>query len=273
MTTSLPRRAFLGSTVGSALAVAPVLAVAPRTTAAVFAGDDPAVHDAFPTTDPALVREVVGAAHVKIDRVRELVEAHPALARASWDWGFGDWESALGAASHMGRHDIAELLIAHGARPNLFTAAMMGQLEVVRATIEASPGVQRIPGPHGITLLAHARHGRATAVVEYLQSIGDADVRPASDELTEADQAPYLGDYVYGKGPTAVIHVERTRGGVLGLRREGAIIRRLTFVGDHSFYPSGAPIVRIHFDVADGRARTLTVHDHEPVLTAIRRAT
>jgi hypothetical protein len=35
------------------------------------------------------------------------------LARAAWDWGFGDWETALGAASHMGSRPI---------RPDQFTS-------------------------------------------------------------------------------------------------------------------------------------------------------
>lgn len=79
------------------------------------------VHPEFPSHAPATVRELVTASHMNLSRVRELVEASPALAKASWDWGFGDWESGLGAASHMGRRDIAELLISRGARPNVFT--------------------------------------------------------------------------------------------------------------------------------------------------------
>jgi len=43
----------------------------------------------------------------------------------------------LGAASHMGRRDIAEILIEHGARSNLFTSTMLGHLEAVRAYIKA----------------------------------------------------------------------------------------------------------------------------------------
>ena len=35
-------------------------------------------------------------------RVKELVGRQPALAKATWDWGFGDWETSLGAASHVG---------------------------------------------------------------------------------------------------------------------------------------------------------------------------
>ena len=58
-----------------------------------------------PRQDPAVVREVVGVSHRDLARVRELVERQPALANATIDWGFGDWESALGAASHVGRRD------------------------------------------------------------------------------------------------------------------------------------------------------------------------
>src|SRR5687768_11857671 len=77
----------------------------------------------FPSHDPSLAREVVGKSHFDYDTVKKLVEARPALAKVSWDWGFGDWESALGAASHVGRREIADLLIAHGARPDIFTFA------------------------------------------------------------------------------------------------------------------------------------------------------
>src|SRR5688572_28020633 len=78
---------------------------------------------AFPAQDPDLVKEVVGASHGNLARVKELVTARPALARASWDWGYGDWETPIDAASHVGNRAIAELLIAHGARPTIFTAA------------------------------------------------------------------------------------------------------------------------------------------------------
>ncbi|NNE43285.1 MAG: hypothetical protein HKN12_03680, partial [Gemmatimonadetes bacterium] len=41
----------------------------------------------FPAHAPELVREFVGACHVRFERVKELVTARPALAKASWDWG------------------------------------------------------------------------------------------------------------------------------------------------------------------------------------------
>jgi hypothetical protein len=82
--------------------------------------------DSFPTQPPELARELVTVAHFDLKRAKELVEARPSLARASWDWGFGDWEDALGAASHMGNRPIAEYLISKGARPSLFSATMLG---------------------------------------------------------------------------------------------------------------------------------------------------
>jgi len=88
---------------------------------------------------PALVNEFVGKAHGDLDRVRELLAGHPALVNAAWDWGNGDWETGLGAAAHVGRRDIALHLIEHGARMDVFAAAMLGHLEIVRATIEALP--------------------------------------------------------------------------------------------------------------------------------------
>ena len=83
--------------------------------------------DQFPTQPPELVREMVTVSHFDLKRVQELVEAHPTLAKASWDWGFGDWEDGLGAASHMGNRPIAEYLISKGARPSLFSATMLWQ--------------------------------------------------------------------------------------------------------------------------------------------------
>src|SRR5580693_3692775 len=95
------------------------------------------VTDKFPMQPPELVKEMVTVSHGNVKRVRELVEAHPALAKASWDWGFGDWEAAIDAASHVGNREIAQYLIGKGARPTLFTAAMLGQLDVVKGIIQA----------------------------------------------------------------------------------------------------------------------------------------
>lgn len=230
------------------------------------------LHPEFPSHDPADVRAVVGASHTRIDEVRKLVEASPALAKASWDWGFGDWESALGAASHMGRPDIAEVLIEHGARPNLFTFAMMGHVDVVRACVAARPGVQRIRGPHGITLLQHARNGGepAAGVVEYLESLGDADQGATSLAVSEEEKAVYLGRYEFGAGPKDAFDVLTNSGGMLAIKRGDRFARVLNRVEKHAFAPGGAPAVRVRFDVEGDRAVALTIHDPIPLVRALR---
>ncbi|HEU5441304.1 MAG TPA: ankyrin repeat domain-containing protein [Ktedonobacterales bacterium] len=130
--------------------------------------------DTPPALDLALVRDFVAQAHGDLDRVAELLRQEPRLVNAAWDWGSGDWETGLGAAAHMGRKDIARHLLAQGARLDLFAAAMLGELEVVRATLTAFPDALAVPGPHGIPLLAHAKAGgdEAAAVVAYLESLG-----------------------------------------------------------------------------------------------------
>ena len=91
--------------------------------------------------------------------MKELVQQQPALAKASWDWGYGDYETALGAASHVGQRAIAELLLENGAPPTLYSATMLGQLDVVKAFIAATPGAQRMRGPHSLSLMVHAKAG------------------------------------------------------------------------------------------------------------------
>src|SRR5688572_30377831 len=123
---------------------------------------------ALPPRPPALpgdqVLQFVRVAHGDIEATRQMLDAEPRLIRATWDWGGGDFETALGGAAHMGRRDIAALLLDRGAPLDLFAAAMLGELAIVRAALEARPGLARVPGPHGIPLIAHAKAGGPAAV-------------------------------------------------------------------------------------------------------------
>jgi hypothetical protein len=234
------------------------------------------IQDVFPAQPPELVREMVIVAHFDLKRVRELVDARPSLARAAMDWGFGDWETALGAASHMGNRPIAEYLISKGARPSLFSSTMLGQLEVVKAFVSAQPGIQRIRGPHSISLLAHAKVGgqEARPVFEFLQSLGDADVDPEAP-LSENERAPLLGTYVFGYGPNQQIDVTMEHNPFLKTAqltwtRKGTMGRPLYHLGDRVFYPAGASDVRIRF-ADDKGVMVMTVNDPDPVLTVRRK--
>jgi hypothetical protein len=120
--------------------------------------------------DRESVQAFVGNAHGDLDAVRAALAEEPRLVNAAWDWGGGDWETGLGAAAHMGRRDIALLLLEHGARIDVFAAAMLGEVEIVRAMLERFPELREALGPHGIPLLAHAEAGgdEAREVVELL---------------------------------------------------------------------------------------------------------
>lgn len=121
--------------------------------------------------DKELVAEFVLKAHGDLGVVKQLVQREPAIVNAAWDWGGGDWETGLGAAAHVGRRDIAEYLLEHGARRDVFAAAMLGEVDVVRAMLEVQPELRDAPGPHGIPLRAHAEAGgeQAREVLELLQ--------------------------------------------------------------------------------------------------------
>src|SRR5580700_7626770 len=49
------------------------------------------------------------------------------LVYAARDWGGGDWETALGGASHTGHREIALYLLSQGARIDSYCAAMLGE--------------------------------------------------------------------------------------------------------------------------------------------------
>lgn len=129
--------------------------------------------DRGPRLNLELVQEFVIAGHRDLEKVKSLLAAEPKLINAAWDWGRGDWETALGGAAHVGKREIALLLLEKGARIDVFAAAMLGQLEIVKAAVKAFPETQNILGPHGIPLVAHAKAGGAEAakVLKYLESL------------------------------------------------------------------------------------------------------
>src|ERR1035437_6438968 len=126
---------------------------------------------------PGVVGEFVGRSHVDLARITELLNQYPTLIHATFDWGNGDWETALGASVHSGRKDIAEFLLARGARMDIFAAAMLGRLSLVRAFLHESPAMLHHTGPHGIPLLDHAKKGGNHETIAYLNhQIGRAHV-------------------------------------------------------------------------------------------------
>ncbi|MFM9958991.1 MAG: hypothetical protein ACKVZJ_13050 [Phycisphaerales bacterium] len=229
--------------------------------------DDPE----FPSQPRAMAEKVVGLSHRDLEGVKALVEARPSLANAAVDLGFGDWETALGAASHTGRIEIAEYLLSKGARPDVFTFAMMGNLAAVKAAVDAAPGVQRTRGPHGISLLRHAQAGgeRAKPVLDYLAALGDADPRYTDLPLDAATKQAVIGVYTFGPGATQRFEIGEGMGG-LTIKRTGGSARRLFQQSPLSFHPAGAPAVSVVFVVEGDRGARVTVTDHDIVVVGKR---
>ena len=126
-----------------------------------------------PALSPEMVREFVIAGHGNLERVQEMLTETPGIINAAWDWGDGDFETALGGAAHTGSSEVARYLLEHGAHMTIYAAAMLGELDLVKAFIQVQPDAHEYPGAHGIPLMVHAQQGgdMAIAVITYLESL------------------------------------------------------------------------------------------------------
>src|SRR6476646_8611337 len=100
ISTPCSRRILVKSSVFGLLAAAVPNIVHARTMAGLEEDRSPALRD----------ERYPAVSHFDLAKLKELVDTRQELAKASWDWGFGDWETAIGAASHVGRKDIAAYL-------------------------------------------------------------------------------------------------------------------------------------------------------------------
>lgn len=273
---SFPRRSFLELSATTLWAV-PALLSRPGVARAQAQNPAPdealAVSPTYPAHDQDMARDMVGAAHGNVARVRELLAVSGSMAKASWDWGFGDWETAIGAASHVGNPEIVGLLVEHGAHPDHFTMAMMGELDAMRSVVVATPGIQRIRGPHGLTLLHHARQGgeKAAGVVAYLEALGDADQGYVNEPLPKGGAELFVGVYAFGPGPGDRFDVGTNKSGALGIKRlPSGSFRNLFHQGGNSFHPPGNQVVRITFEVTTGPAEQVSIVEGARTITARR---
>ncbi len=122
--------------------------------------------------DKNLVKEFVVAGHKNLPLVKEMLNEHPNLIFSSYDWGNSDFEEAIEGASHLGNKEIANYLISKGARVNLFTLTMLGKTDLVMPILETYPKLTFSLGPHGFTLLHHAKVGNSKDLIDYLEDKG-----------------------------------------------------------------------------------------------------
>jgi len=133
----------------------------------------------LPALDKDLVKDFVIAGHGNFDKVKQMLQEHPPLLYATWDWGGGDFETALEGAGHMGNKEIANHLIGAGARTNIFVLTMLGKTAIVKPFLEQFPKFVFAKGPHGLTLLHHAQKGGEDAkeLLSYLGEKGLKDTK------------------------------------------------------------------------------------------------
>ncbi len=232
----------------------------------------------YPSIDDEIVSEVVGASHFNLDRVKELVNHRPELSRATWDWGFGDWETAIGAASHVGRRDIVEYLISMGARPDIFTFASLGNYEAVKSILENQPEIHFNGGPHGISLLRHADAGldpenltssqikSYKKLISYLEKLEEK--RGKTEYIETLEKEKYLGDYKYGEGPNDGFTIKLNMRKLLSLGKIGKFGGALYQIEENTFIYNGTTSVKITFKMENDKVSSLTVHEPDLVLTA-----
>jgi len=163
------RRRFLTTT---ALGL-PLLGVLPARAQNLAGIDKP------PRLPDDLVKEFVRVGHGEFEAVKRMLDERPGLLNACYDWGGGDFETALEAAGHVGSRDVAEYLLERGARPNIFVVTMLGHTAVVKAQLAAFPHLLRAKGPHGLTLLHHAKRGGEAAkeLLEHFLGLGLTEMK------------------------------------------------------------------------------------------------
>lgn len=119
-----------------------------------------------------VVRDFVIAAHSSFDTVQAMLAEQPGLLNQEYDWGPGGLEDGLAAAAHMGQRPIAEYLLARGAPSTICSAAMLGDVERVRAFLENDPALANARGAHQIPVLFHAALSGEAPVAELLDVYG-----------------------------------------------------------------------------------------------------
>lgn len=145
--------------------------------------------------DLGQVWEFVRAGHNNLPRVKELLALDPMLIFSAWDWGKGDdgeWETALGGASHTGNREIARYLLSQGARIDCFCAAMLGERDAVLALLAANPSIATCKGPHGYTMLYHTAISGDLIIADALKNLLPVQAKDYNQALSAAARDGHL---------------------------------------------------------------------------------
>jgi ankyrin repeat protein len=123
------------------------------------------------------------------DALRAILAAEPEAATVRADGG----DSPLLTALYHGRRDLAEVMLAHGRRVDAFEAAAVGDLDVLRAALDAEPDLVNRLSHDGWTLLHLAGFFRHVDAVRLLlergASVGAVSTNPMRNTPLHAAMA------------------------------------------------------------------------------------
>ena len=144
----------------------------------IYGQNKASVADPLP---PEKVKEFVIAGHGNFDKVKQMLAESPTLLYSTWDWGNGDFETAIEGAGHVGNKEIANYLIGMGARTNLFVLTMLGKTKIVTSFLDTYPQYMAARGPHGFAFLHHAKQGGEDSkeLFAYFQGKGMTETKVA----------------------------------------------------------------------------------------------
>lgn len=118
------------------------------------------------------IKEFVFAGHNDLDKVKYILDEKPQIINCTNQSKRGDFETAIGGASHVGNKEIADYLVSKGARLDMFNYTFLGYTEFIKKQIIEFPHLLNAPGPHGFTLLHHAIKGGHEVFADWLKSKG-----------------------------------------------------------------------------------------------------
>lgn len=133
-----------------------------------------------------LIDAFINAAHHRPAFALRMLARDPSLAmgRSSWD------ETALQAASHLGRSELIRKLVAAGAELDLFAACALGDAPSVRAMLPSAD--LDACGVHALPALHFAVMSRDVATVELLIDAG-MELNPGRASLSPLHSAVAIG--------------------------------------------------------------------------------
>ena len=126
----------------------------------------------------------------KVGRLQELLERDPSLSNARG----GVWDKPLlEIAAARRQRETANLLLAYGARVDIYLACALGRLDEVRRFLEVDPRLLSSDDRAGQTPLDWAVRGGQKEVAEFLLARG-ADINAGPEGFTPLCVAAEVGD-------------------------------------------------------------------------------